>query len=101
MARFLGALLLVGGLAAAAALVPWRGRTVVDRWKAAASAADFARSGWQEVAQAAGLEDPPRRATGARAAKAEHPRPARPVERHTAADRAALDRLVSERARDR
>jgi hypothetical protein len=100
MARLLGALLLVGGLAAATALVPWHGRTVLDRWKAAPSAAEFARRGWHEVAQATGFEDPPRRAPAARPA-AGPPRAARPVERHTAADRAALDRLVSDRAADR
>jgi hypothetical protein len=103
MAKLLGALLLLGGLAAAAALVPLGGRTVVERWNAAASPSDFARRGWHELAQASGLEGPPRRAATSRAARpqADPARGARPVERHTPADRAALDRLVSERARER
>ena len=100
MARLLGALLLLGGLAAAAALVPLRGSTIVDRWNAATSTGDFVRRGWREMAQATGLEEPSRRAPAPGAARAagEAARPARPVERLTAADRAALDRLVTERA---
>jgi len=99
MAKLVGLLLVLGALVGAAALVPLHGRTVLARWESSRGAADFARRSWQEVAAATGLEDPPRRG-GATA----RPRPAvqpRPVERHTEADRAALERVVSERAADR
>jgi hypothetical protein len=105
MAKLLGLLLFVGALIAAAMLVPVGGRTVQDRWRASRGAADFASRSWHEVAVAAGLEDPPRRPLarqGRQASPAASPAPAsrpRPVERISEADRAALERVVSERAR--
>lgn len=97
MAKLVGFLLVLGALAGATALVPIQGRTVLDRWHAARGPADFASRSWQEIAVATGLEAPPRRsAPQARGPAAA--RPAKPVEHHTDADRAALDRLVGERA---
>jgi len=97
MAKLLGLLLVLGALAGAAAFVPVGGRTVLARWQGARGPADFARRSWHEVAAAAGIEEPPRRSPAPR------PRPgqARPVERHTESDRAALERVVSEHAADR
>lgn len=97
MAKLLGLLLVLGALAAAVALVPLDGRTVLDRWRAAPSAAAFASRSWGEVAVATGLRDPPARRS---AASRERPaaRRAAPMERHSDADRAALERIVSEHA---
>jgi len=95
MAKLVGILLVVGALAGAATLVPLDGRTVLDRWQAARGPADFAARSWREIASATGLQDPPRR-PGAQA-RAPAPGP-KPVEHHTDADRAALDRLVGEKA---
>jgi hypothetical protein len=96
MAKLVGFLLVLGALAGAIALVPIQGRTVLDRWHAARSPSDFASRSWREIALATGLEEPPRRsATQARGPAA---KPQKPVEHHTDADRAALDRLVGERA---
>jgi len=97
MAKLVGFLLVLGALAGAVALVPLQGRTVLDRWHAARDPADFASRSWREIAVATGLTSAPRRsapqARGQATAK-----PAKPVEHHTDADRAALDRLVGERA---
>ncbi len=95
MAKLVGFLLVVGALAGAAVLVPIDGRTVLDRWHGARGPADFATRSWRELAVAAGLEEPPRRA-GAQAPAGQKAQ--KPVEHHTDADRAALDRLVGERA---
>ncbi len=95
MAKLLGILLVVGALAGAATLVPIDGRTVLDRWHAARGPGDFAARAWREVAVATGLQEPPRKAQAhAPAGKAQ-----KPVEHHTEADRAALDRLVEKSAR--
>jgi hypothetical protein len=97
MAKLVGFFLVVGALAGAASLVPIDGRTVLDRWQAARGPGDFAARSWREIAVATGLQDPPRRpAAQARAPAAQ--RGQKPVEHHTDADRAALDRLVTERA---
>lgn len=97
MAKLVGFLLILGALAGVVALVPVEGRTVLDRWHAARSPADFASRSWREIAVATGLETAPCRsahqARGQAAAKTR-----KPVEHHTDADRAALDRLVGERA---
>jgi len=88
MLRLLFGLVLCAALAAAAAFVPLRGRTVLDRWRAKV---------------ALGLApEPPRPAARAKAARPVHPlaraaRPAPPSEQHTEADRAALERVVAER----
>lgn len=93
MVKLAGLLLVAGALAAGAAYVPIGGRTVRDRWHASKGAADFARRSFREISQAAGLLDPPAR-------PAPKPAPPRaPVERHTEADRAALERVVAERGK--
>lgn len=100
MAKLVGFLLVLGALAAAVAIVPVGGRTVLDRWRKAPSAAAFATRVWGEAAVAAGLENPPPRKAG-RAGAGHGRAPAHrapPVERHTAADREALERIVAERA---
>lgn len=101
MAKLVGLLLVLGALAAAVAYVPVGGRTVLDRWRKAPSAAVFATRAWGEVAVAAGLADPPprkaaRAGAGHERTAASHRTP--PVERHTAADREALERIVAEHA---
>jgi len=66
--------------------VPVRGRTLEERWRAAGGVAAFVEDGWAEVAAA--LRPPARpQKSGV---------PERPTERHTEADRRAVDRLVSE-----
>lgn len=94
MPRLIGLLLFVGALAAAAALVPVGGRTVHDRWKASRGPSDFVSRSWREVVAASGISEPPARKPAARTAR----EAARPAERHTDADRAELERIVSERA---
>jgi hypothetical protein len=100
MAKLMGLLLAVGALAAAAALVPMNGRTVLARWKASAGPADFASRSWREVALAAGLSEAPAHRPAARAARPA-PKRSQPAESHSEADRAALERIVSERAASR
>jgi hypothetical protein len=116
MLRLVVVALALAGLAAGALLVPFRGRTVAERWRAAPDAGAFVTSAWREL----GGEPEPKPAKKQRqAARAERPddgrtRPAPPsrptiaersaprqvpAEHHTDADRAALDRLLSERAR--
>ncbi len=100
MGKLLVGLLIVASLAAAAALVPLRGRTVWQRWCAARGARDFVERGYREARAAAGLE-PERRPARARpvrpARTQERPaRPAMPTEDHSRADRAALDRIIAE-----
>jgi len=99
MAKLLGLLLIVGALAATVALVPVGGRTVLDRWRTARSPSEFAGRAYGEVAVAVGLRDPPGRRTAAGHARTGNgPRRAPPVERHTDADRAALERIVADHA---
>jgi hypothetical protein len=104
MLRVLFGLVVCAALAAAVALVPLRGRTVLDRWRAAPDAEIFAARSWGEAKVALGLApEPPRAATRSKPARPARPaaragRPATPVERHTDADRAALDRVLAEHA---
>jgi hypothetical protein len=111
--------LALAGLAAGALLVPFRGRTVADRWHAAPDAVAFAGSAWRELRGQPEPKARPERKAQRQAARAERAeggrtRPAPPsrppaaertapqkvpAEHHTDADRAALDRLLSERAR--
>jgi hypothetical protein len=105
MLRLAALALVLGGLAAAALLLPLDGRTVADRWRAAPDARAFAVAAWDELRGAPA--PPPRRAAAARPRAPERaaapPRraapAATPTEGHTTDDRAALDRLVGERAR--
>lgn len=98
MAKLVGLLLFVGALAAAVALVPVGGRTVLERYRASRGPADFASRSWQEVAQATGLSRP-RAGKGAAHGQRHPARKAEPAERHTDADRAELERIVEEHAR--
>ena len=107
MLRFLFGLVLLGGFAAAVALAPVRGKTVLQRWNAAPTAAEFAARGWQECKVALGLEPERARARPSRAESQRPPRPsgpraghrpAQPTEEHTERDRAALERVLAERA---
>jgi hypothetical protein len=128
MLRVAALALVLCGLAAAFCLVPVRGRTALARFEAAPDAGTFFSRAWDEwrgapsevparpprakAAQRArpsppappaarraqapeGEEDAPR---GEPAAPARGQRTA-PTERHSASDRAALDRLLSERSR--
>ncbi len=97
MLKLMVALAVLAGLAGAVALVPLHGRTVLDRWSAARSAREFVQRGWAEAKGSLGADGP--RSRTARSAKpARTQRRAVPVERHTEADRAALDRIVAEHA---
>jgi hypothetical protein len=104
MLKLLFGLVLLGALALAVAFVPLRGRTVLERWDAAPSASAFATRGWREAKVALGLEKEAARPARASSQppRGARPAPARarePVERHSAEDRAALDRIVAESAR--
>jgi hypothetical protein len=105
MLKLLFGLVLFCGLALAVAFVPLRGRTVLERWNAAPSAAAFAERSWREAKVALGLEkEPPRPARASsqqppRGARPAPPRAREPVEHHSAEDRAAVDRIVAESAR--
>jgi len=100
MLKLLFGLALLGALAAAVAFVPVHGRTVLERWNAAHGAGDFVDRGVHEAKVALGLEQERAKARPGRAVKPlpRAARPATPTEQHTAADRAALDRIVAEHA---
>jgi len=98
MAKLVGFLLVVGALAGAATLVPIDGRTVRDRWRASRGPSDFTARCWREIAVATGLQEAPRHPGAQQARAPAGQKPQKPVEHHTDADRAALDRLVGERA---
>jgi hypothetical protein len=114
MVKLVVALALAGAASAAVFLAPIFGRTVADRWSAAPDAATFARNAWDEAAAAASgdarapaprpsslpVAGASRKDAGRDAARGA-PRKARPLpeEHHTPEDRAALDRLLSERSR--
>ncbi len=101
MLRLLAKVLLaVAALAAVWLWVPIAGRTLAARWRAAGSPAAFVENG---LAEARGR--PPAGSSRARAgarSPARSPGSARerPVERHTDADRRALDRVLSEHLDD-
>ncbi len=91
MRKLLVLLLALGALAGAAAFLPLRGATLLERWAVAPSTRDFASRGVAEVRASL---------SGRTVAQTGAPAVARgPEERHTAADQAALDRLVTERTR--
>lgn len=66
--------------------VPVHGRTLAERWHAAGSVGQFVERGIAEVSGRGAPAKPQARKPGAP-----------PTEGHTAADRAAVDRLLSER----
>ncbi|HSN91567.1 MAG TPA: hypothetical protein VLS93_10080 [Anaeromyxobacteraceae bacterium] len=91
--------LAAGALWAVWSFVPVGGRTLEARWRSSPDALTFAGRGLGELRAwlappPAGDPDARRRAGGA------PPRDRRPAERHTEADRRAVDRLVSDRLQD-
>lgn len=101
MWKLLFGLLLLACLAAAVAIVPIHGRTVLDCYNAARGPVDFLERSLYEGKVALGLVKRPVRAQPPRTAKA-NPHSARkpaPVEELSDWDRAAVDRLVAEHAR--
>ena len=114
MRKLLVLLLAVAALAAVVAFVPVGGRSILDRWNAAGSARVFLSRGWGEIEKvvARTWSDPPdpgrarargpaqaSRAAAGREASGTGPAGAPPVERHTEADRSAVDAIVAEHAR--
>lgn len=94
--------LVLGALAAFLFLLPFGGRTLADRWRAADGAADFATRTWAEMRGVpAPGKAPPRGARSRPQARAPEPRPGEPpVEATTESDRRALDRLLGEHLAD-
>jgi hypothetical protein len=116
MLKLVAAFAVLGALAAGVFLIPIRGRTIADRWGAASSPAAFATNAWDEGRSAltgdrrgttrapSPLPQPAgRRSSGAQEVSGSRRGSSRgaaaPVEHHTSEDRAALDRLLSERTR--
>jgi hypothetical protein len=120
MARWLGWGAFVALLLVVAAFVPVGGKTLAERWRAAPGPGAFLERGWREASAGwnrlwDGARDgrgAPIRASAkgssnglpaAGRAPAARGGPSAPVpgprENHTEADRAALERLVAERAR--
>jgi hypothetical protein len=112
MVKLVVALVLLGALAAGVFVAPIRGQTVAERFSAAPDAAAFARNAWSEGRAA--LEGDERAASelsqgnarrsrtskdGTDTRRRARPTPQHPAEHHTPEERAALDRLVSERSR--
>lgn len=118
MSRLLLAVAVAAILALVGAFVPFEGKTLVERWKAAPSASQFADRGWNDLTdrwdrlwgakpspKAAPKGSPARNTAGGRPGHATGLTPDKaapePVEHHTDADRSALDRIVAEHATDR
>lgn len=100
--KLLLALAILAGIAAAVALFPLNGRTILERWEASPDVGTFLTRGMDEAGQL--LRSGPRQATPSvrertRASGSEAARPAEkprgPVEHHTEDDRAEVDRIVS------
>ncbi len=99
--------LLLAGAAVAAiwVFVPFGGRTLADRWKAARGPGDFVERTWAEMkgtpapAQPAKPHSParPPRSQARTVQPARERAPTAPAETHGEADRRAIDRLVAER----
>jgi hypothetical protein len=102
MLKLVAVFVVLGALTAGVFLTPIRGRTVADRWTDARGPGAFVKDAWSEGLAAFTTGD--RAASPPSAVRApdlrSRPAPkAAPVEHHTAEDRAALDRLLSERSR--
>lgn len=100
--------LVLAALAAVVAFVPVGGRTLLARWQAARSPSILVARTWTEIEQAFGKlagrtggTPAPSRAQARAAARPPAGSPSRtpPVERHTDADRSAVDAIVAEHAR--
>lgn len=95
------AAVLLGALAAFLFLVPFGGRTLADRWRAADDATDFAARTWAEMrGDRAPDRAPPRPGGKVQARAGAKPAGPAPVEGHTEADRRALDRLLDQHLAD-
>ena len=107
MLRLVKWAVVLAALGAVVALVPVGGRTLLARWQATRSPSQFVAGAWGEIEKAvgklAGGLAVPRAASRGQGASARPPAaaPARPppVERHTEADRSAVDAIVAEHAR--
>jgi hypothetical protein len=111
MVKLVVALVLLGALAAGVFVAPLRGRTIAERWSAAPDAAAFARNAWSEGRAALQGDDRAASEVSQGTSRASRtskdgtdrrrarPTPQHPAEHHTPEERAALDRLVSERSR--
>lgn len=83
-----------GAVAAVFAFVPFGGRTLADRWRAARTPSEFVDRTWADMKRADPRGRPTDRPTD-RAGPAAAARE-RPAEGHTEADRKAVDRILSE-----
>jgi hypothetical protein len=90
--------LAAAAVAAVLAFVPVGGRTVAARWRSARTPSEFVDRAWGElraaVAEAPGDRSPAR--PHARTGPPPAPGRTRPAEKHTEADREAVDRIVAE-----
>jgi hypothetical protein len=107
MLRLLKWAVVLAALGAVVALVPVGGRTLLARWQAARSPSQFAAGAWDEIEKAVGRladgwAEPRAGSRGQARAPARPPAatPSRPppIERHTKADRSAVDSIVAEHA---
>lgn len=101
MFRFFLGLLMLAGIAVAVAVVPVRGRTVLERWETSKGPSDFMD---RSIREARAVLFPAKEKRAHRGAAATKPLPrnsksAQPTETYSDADRKALDRLVAENAR--
>ena len=106
MLKLLKWTLLVAAIAAVLAFVPVNGRTLADRWRKSRDTSEFVHGLWIEGRHA--FSSAPTRSTSRHAtAPTTHPAPharsstrstARPSEQHSEADRAAIDRILTEHA---
>jgi hypothetical protein len=100
MLKLLKLAVLLGLVAAAVFLLPFGGRTLFERWRAAHGASDFAARTWAELrggeppgppaASRKGRSGKPTETPGQRSA------PDQPLETTTDADRKALDKLLDQ-----
>jgi hypothetical protein len=107
MLKLLKLAVLLGLVATFLFVLPFGGRTLFDRWRAAGSARAFASRTWAEMR---GVDPPgrptapaaPRKARPGRPPAAGEPQPApdHPVESTTEADRQALDKLLDQHLTD-
>jgi hypothetical protein len=91
---------LLGLVAGFLFLLPFGGRTLFDRWRAARGPADFAARTWAEMQgrqpASPGAPAAPRKGKAGKPAGAAEPAPDRPLETTTEADRKALDKLLDQ-----
>jgi hypothetical protein len=97
--------LAAAAFAALFAFVPFGGRTLSDRWRAAPDPEAFLRRTWAEMQGAPAPSEAPRAARppppGRREARREQPAPAKPVDQVTESERRALERRLAEELGER